>query len=165
MAQWQSKSVIGANLYAATDDPEFTPGTIVQGEDTGASGLGSAEFMYVQADEAIDATEVVIVDQLDMNASLAVANGVGPVGVALADLADTKYGWVQISGVAECKVATGFSAGAKPAYLTSTAGTIDDAVVVGDTIFGSRCLSAINTPSTGTAYVGLTRSFTTNESN
>ncbi len=159
MAQWQSQDTIGADLYAADSDQEFTLGTIVTAEDTDEDTLlGSADFMYVQADEAIDATEVVYIDQADMNANLAAADDIGPIGVAIADLADTEYGWVQISGKAECKVATGFAADAA-VYLTSTAGTVDDAVVSGDLIYGSRSLSDIGTPDTGTAYVGLNRSF------
>lgn len=158
MAQWQSKGAIGADLYAADTDQEFDLGTIVTAEDKSSEELGEAEFMYVQADEAIDATEVVYVDQADWNANLASANDIGPIGVAIADLADEEYGWVQISGKAEASVASGFAAG-NAVYLTGTAGTVDDAVVSGDMIYGSRSLSAIDTPNTGTAYIGLNRSF------
>jgi hypothetical protein len=159
MAQWQSQDTIGADLYAADSDQEFTLGTIVTAEDTSSEELGSADFMYVQADEAIDATEAVTIDQADFNANLAAANGIGPFGVAVADLADTEYGWVQISGKAEVSVASGFAAG-NTVYLTATGGTVDDAVVSGDIVYGSLSLSAIDTPNTGTAYIGINRSFT-----
>lgn len=158
MAEFQSKGAIGADLYTPSEDQEFTPGTMVTAEDKSTEELGEAKFMYVQANEAIDATEVVTIDQSDYGADLASANDIGPIGVAVADMASGEWGWVQCSGKAEAKVASGFAAGNR-CYLTSTAGTIDDAVVAGDIIYGSISLSALNTPNTGTAYVGLNCSF------
>jgi hypothetical protein len=162
MAQWQSQDTIGADLYAVDTTQEFTLGTIVTAEDKDTdSDLGAAEFMYVQGVASAEAASVVTIDQADYTTSLATANDVGIQGVCVAALVADTYGWVQISGKAECKVATGFAAGTV-AYLTSTAGTIDDAVVSGDLIYGSIGLTAIDTPNTGTAYVGLSRPFTTN---
>ena len=158
MATWQSQDTIGADLYASDADQAFTLGTIVTAEDKSSEELGSADFMYVQADEAIDRAAVVYIDQADYNANRASADDIGPIGVAVAGLTNEHYGWVQISGKAECKVAAGFAAGAT-VYLTATPGTVDDAVVSGDLIYSSRSLSAIDTPNTGTAYVGLNRSF------
>jgi hypothetical protein len=39
--------------------------------------------------------------------------------------------------------------------LTSTAGSVDDAVVAADKIDGARGASAIDTPTTGFAYINL----------
>lgn len=164
MAQWQSKGNIGADLYAVDDSPEFTLGTIVTAEDTGDSELGHGEFMYVEGVASAAVGSVCTIDPDGYALALADANAVGPIGVCVSALVADKYGWVQVSGVAECKVASGFTAD-KVAYLTGTAGTVDDAVVAGDEIYGSLSISAIDTPNTGTAYIYLNRSFVTNASN
>jgi hypothetical protein len=164
MTQWQSKGAIGADLYAVDDSPEFTLGTIVTAEDTGSSELGSGEFMYVEGVASAAVGSVVTIDPDGYACALATANAVGPIGACVSALVADKYGWVQVRGVAECKVAASFAAD-KVAYLTSTAGTVDDAVVAGDEIYGSLSISAIDTPNTGTAYIFLNRSFVTNASN
>jgi hypothetical protein len=165
MAQWQSKSAICADFYGVDTTQEFGLGTIVTGEDKDEDTYnGSGEFMYVQGVASAAAGSVLLVDPADYTTSLAVANDVGPVGAALAAIVANTYGWIQVQGKATCKVAASFAAGT-PAYLTATGGTLDDAVVAGDEVFGAVGLSAIDTPTTGQAYVYLNRSFVTNASN
>jgi hypothetical protein len=88
------------------------------------------EFVYVQADGAITAGDVVILtdgfqaDQLDTTSS---AGAIGDkVGVAKGTLADDDYGWVQVYGVASAvNAATGCAANAT-LNSTGTAGRVDD---------------------------------------
>lgn len=158
MSEYQTSSNIGHDLYAADATQEHTPGQIVMAEDKSSADLGVGEFIYAQANEAIDQYEAVLIDQADYGADLAVANGIGMFGVALTGLASGEWGWFQISGKATVLVASGFAAG-NLVYLTATAGTVDDAAVAGDIVYGSQSLSAIATPVAGAAYVGLNRSF------
>lgn len=67
---------------------------------------------------------------------LAVANGVGRIGVAMAAIVASSYGWYQIYGYnAAAKAITGGGCAAdKAIYLTSTPGSCDDVKVVGDGI-------------------------------
>ena len=71
------------------------------------------------------------------------------------------YGWYQISGkaVAKSKAA---NADNVAQYLTSTAGSCDDAVVAGDRIHGFISGSAVDTPSTGLIEIEMNYALTDN---
>jgi hypothetical protein len=86
--------------------------------------------------------------------SLATANDVGKLAVAMSANVANQYGWYQIYGKGAAKVLTGFVDNAD-CYLTATAGSVDDADVAGDYIRGMKGASAIDTPSTGLAEVEL----------
>ena len=81
---------------------------------------------------------------------------IGPVAFAMAATVANEYGWYQIGGKAVGKVAASFADNAD-CYLTSTAGTIDDADVAGDYIRRCKGASAIDTPSTGLAELEIAR--------
>lgn len=130
-------------------------GTIVTATDP---DLGTGEFIYLAGLASTVEGSVVVFNASDFSTKLAVANDIGPIATAMgATVASTK-GWYQISGKGVAKVATGFADNAN-CYLTATAGTIDDAVVAGDYVFGMKGASAIDTPSTGLAYVEMQRPF------
>lgn len=166
MAQWQTKSNIGIDLYAVDTDQTQALGTIVDAEDTDSSALGSGKFMYVAGSASTAAGSVVVCQPSTGTyvTDLAVANDVGLIGVAISEIVANTYGWVQVQGIATCNVAASFAAG-NVCYLTATDGTIDDAVVIGDEIYSSISCSAIDTPSTGKAYVYFNMPFVTNASN
>ena len=94
----------------------------------------------------------------------AVANGVGPLGVAVGALIAGDFGWVQVSGL--CLTAGAISGGGAAAgnavYLTGTAGLVDDVVVVGDLVNGA--LFTV-TESSAIAGVWLNYPSTSNASN
>lgn len=98
------------------------------------------EYVYVQANGAITANDVVILteayqaDQIDTTNS---AGAIGDkVGVAAATFADNDYGWVQIYGACTVNVATSCAANTK-LNTTATSGRIDDDATAGaETIFG-----------------------------
>lgn len=102
--------------------PEFELGTRMM-------GAAGKEYVYVQADGAITANDVVLIteafqaDQLDTTNSASAFGDM--VGVAGATFADNEYGWVQIKGA--CSVNVGTSCAANTAVnSTGTAGRVDD---------------------------------------
>lgn len=88
------------------------------------------EFVYVQADGAVTAGDVVILTEAFQADALDLTNSNGAigdkVGVAKGTLADNAYGWVQIYGVASAvNAATGATANTR-LNSTATAGRVDD---------------------------------------
>lgn len=69
----------------------------------------------------------------------AVANGKGPLGVAIGALVNTKFGWVQVAGLnlAAGAISGGDAAAGAALYLTATPGLLDDQFVDGDMLFGA----------------------------
>lgn len=141
-----------------------TLGLIVQAEDHGSNANGMGEFIYVKGVTSGATGAWVGINADDFTTTLAVANGIYPiVGVMIADLdAATDYGWVQIGGKAVGKALSGFADNAN-VYLTSTAGSVDDAVVAGDRVQNVKGASALDAPATGMAEFELSRSPYTND--
>jgi hypothetical protein len=133
---------------------DVTPlGTIIDAVDP---TYGAGEFIYLAGAANTVLGSVVVYNSDDFSTTLAAADAIGPVAVAMgATVASTK-GWYQISGKGVAKVLSGFADNAD-CYLTSTAGSIDDTLVAGDYISGMKGASAIDTPSTGLAEVELSR--------
>lgn len=122
---------------------------------------GAGEFIYLKGLDSTVVGSVVTYNTDDFSTTLAVADAIGPVAVAMAASVTGKYGWYQIQGKGVAKVLASFADNAN-CYLTSTAGSVDDAVVAGDYINGMKGASAIDTPSTGLAEVELSRPFVRN---
>lgn len=115
---------------------------------------GVGEFIYLKGVASTAVGSVVLINPDDWSTSLATANDVGKLGVAMSANVASQYGWYQIYGKGAAKVLTGFVDNAD-CYLTATAGSVDDADVAGDYIRGMKGASAIDTPSTGLAEVEL----------
>jgi hypothetical protein len=140
-----------------TSTTQMAPlGMIVLAEDQAATGYGVGEFIYLAgvASTAVGSW-VTIAD--NQTTALAVANGIGQVAVAMSANVASSWGWYQISGQAAGKVLVGFAATGSDAFLTGTAGSLDDADVAGDFVLGGVPLSAIGTPSGGLAEFQLNR--------
>ncbi len=131
-------------------------GTIIRATDAASTAYGAGEFIYLKGLDSTAVGEVVHYNSDDWSTTLAVADGVGPIAVAMSACVTGEFGWYQISGKGAALVLAGFADNAD-CYLTSTAGSIDDANVAGDYIRGMKGASAINTPSTGLAEVELSR--------
>lgn len=89
-------------------------------------GLGVASTAigsWVSFDEALATT-------------LLAANAVGRVGVAMAAIVASKYGWYQVYGK-NTAAACDTIADNKPCYIDGTNGRVDDAGVAGDLVFGA----------------------------
>lgn len=115
---------------------------------------GVGEFIYVKGVANGADGSVVLLAPDDWSISLATANDKGKIGVLRAALVANTFGWAQIYGKGYAKVLAGFADNGD-CYLTSTAGSVDDADVAGDFIRGMKGASAIDTPSTGMAEVEL----------
>ena len=116
---------------------------------------GPGEFIYLKGVASTVVGSVVTFNLDDGTTALAVANAVGPVAVAMSACdAATKFGWYQIYGKGVARVLSGFVDDAD-CYLTSTAGSVDDADVAGDYIRGMKGASAVGTPAANLAEVEL----------
>jgi hypothetical protein len=149
--------LIGAQDIATTSTTKkHELGTVVKAKDVASTAYGEGEFIYLQG---IGSTAVgswiTIID--NSVTALAVADAVGQVAVAMSANVASQYGWYQISGQAAGKVLTGFVSAGSDAFLTSTAGSLDDADVAGDFTLGAVPVSDIDTPSTGLAEFQLSR--------
>lgn len=125
-------------------------GTTRKAVDRGTNANGEGEFMYVKGctNGATGAWATINMD--DYTCTLAVADAVGPLGIMMAALSATSYGWVQVKGKAVGKCLAGFVDNAD-VYLTATAGSVDDADVAGDYVRNAKGASAVDGPATGMA--------------
>jgi hypothetical protein len=109
-------------------------GTIVRARDAGSTGYGEGEFIYVKGVANGAVASWAGYNSKTGATTLAAANGNYPLGVMVSTLdATTKFGWLQIRGRAVGKCLTEFADNGV-CYLTSTAGSIDDASVIGDVV-------------------------------
>lgn len=112
-------------------------GTIVQAKDVGSTAYGVGEFIYVKGVSSGATKKWAGYNSKTGATTLAVADGVYPIGVMVSDLDSTsKYGWLQIRGRAVGACLTSFADNGV-CYLTSTPGSVDDASVIGDVIHGA----------------------------
>ncbi len=94
---------------------------------------------------------------------LAVANGNYPLAVAMAAVdTTTKSGWYQISGIAVAKGLTSITHTSGFLALTSTAGSLDDASVIGDHVFNAHKTTTVHVVGTFTDTYAIQRPFSTN---
>lgn len=149
-------ALIGTQPIATTDTVQNHPlGTIVTADDpTYLAG----EFIYLKGVVDTVVGSVVTYNMDDGSTTLAVADAIGPVAVAMSINVASQYGWYQIQGKGVAKVLTGFADNAN-CFLTATAGSVDDTDVAGDFVSGMKGASAIGTPSAGLAEVELSRPF------
>ena len=68
-------------------------------------------------------------------------NAVGPVGIAMAAIVASTYGWYQVYGYNTIS-ASDTVAGAGALYIDGTAGRVDDADVAGDVVIGAYSTAA-----------------------
>ena len=117
-------------------------GTIRKAKDVGVTDYGEGEFIYVKG-VASGAVAAWCGYEVEAGAAggatiLAVADGNYPIGVMVSALdATTDFGWLQISGHCVAKCLTGFADNGV-VYLTSSAGSIDDASVIGDVVHNAK---------------------------
>lgn len=153
--------IMGVQPIAEVSTTQNHPlGLIVQAVDKGTNQNGVGEFIYVKGVSSGATGAWAHYNLDDGSTTLAVANGIGPLGIMMSTLdASTDYGWLQISGKAVGKALTGFADNGN-VYLTATAGSVDDAVVAGDFVSGAKGASALDGPATGMAEFELSRPFT-----
>lgn len=145
-----SGNLLGAVVARVSESAEFAVGTRHCDATTGK------EYLYVQADSGAvtGAGYVVLVDEsysADMIDTTNSASGFGQfVGVGVSAIPANQYGWVQVGGVADVRVAA--SAAANVALnTTSTAGQIDDNAASGAEVVDGIVLTTANGGSAGVA--------------
>lgn len=129
---------VGAQPIADVSTTQKHPfGTVVKAKDIGTTAYGAGEFIYVKG-VASGAIKAWAGYRAKAGLTiLAVADGIYPLGVMMSALdATTDFGWLQIKGRAIGKALTAFADNGT-VYLTSTAGSIDDASVIGDVVHGA----------------------------
>lgn len=133
MAYTIMTSLVGATPIAVSDtSARHAIGTIVEAIDP---TYGMGEFIYLNGLASTVVGSVVTFDQTNGVTKLAVANDRGPVAVAMSINIAAQFGWYQIAGASLPVIAAAVAVN-KPAYVTATAGSIDDAVVSTDKIDG-----------------------------
>jgi hypothetical protein len=99
---------------------------------------GQGEFVYVKGVSSGAAGLFASYNQESGVTALTVARTKGLVGVMMSTLdANTKFGWLQVRGVAQGQTAGDVGAGAT-VYSTATGGKVDDAVTAGDIVYGAN---------------------------
>lgn len=129
---------VGAQPIADVSTVQRHPfGTKVHAKDIGSTGYGEGEFVYVKGVSSGLAKCWAGYNNKTGATTLAVADGNYPIGVMMSALAaTTDFGWLQVRGRAIGKALTAFADNGV-VYLTGTAGSIDDASVIGDVVHGA----------------------------
>ena len=143
------------NSFVPTSDSYVEPvpyGTIVTATDP---TYGAGEFIFLKGAASTVVGSVVVYNSDDFSTTLAAANAIGPVAIAMSASVADKAGWYQIGGKAVVKAGT--VADDALVYLTATPGQVDDAVVAGDRVKNAKFASADGTPSAGLAEVEIQR--------
>ena len=161
MANWDIIGAYGGgqNIDETSTTQKFPLGLVVQGNDIDPdTGYGVGEFIYAKGVASTVVGSVALIDTNGWTTSLGTANDIGQLGCSMSINVANQFGWYQITGNG---VAKGLASllDNKAVYVTSTAGSIDDAVVSGDLIFGMSTVSALDTPSSGLALVSLARPY------
>lgn len=101
------------------------------------------EYIYLQGIGSTVAGSWVSFDEAHLT-TLTVANAKGRIGVAMAAIVASRYGWYQIYGknTIALSISGGSQADNTQCFLTSTAGRVDDVDVATDLIAGAMCRGA-----------------------
>lgn len=132
-------------------------GTIVRAID---QDVGMGEFIYLKGVAHCEVGSWLHYNADDFSTTKAVADGVGPLAIAVGSLVADTYGWCQIGGKASGLASTSFADNGN-CYLTALVGEVDDTVVDGDYIRNAKGASTITTA--GLADFEIARPFTTND--
>ena len=113
------------------------------------------EYIFLSGASSMAAGDAVLYDEA-FAATRSLQATQGPLAVAMAAVdATTDYGWFQIWGRATVNVLASFADNGD-VFTTSTAGSLDDSGAGAEEyVFGAVGRSAIDTPSTGKAYIQL----------
>lgn len=153
-------ALIGQPINEASTVQRHALGTIIRAKDP---TYGAGEFIYLKG-----VGSTVVGDWVGYSPALgttvrAVANGNYPLAVAMAACnTTTKFGWYQISGVAQANGLTSITHTTGFLWLTGTAGSVDDASVIGDAIINARKTTTVHVVGTFLDTYNINRPFTMN---
>jgi hypothetical protein len=108
-------------------------GTIVPCKDP---DYGAGEFIYMKGVASCAIRNWVTLNHDDGSVTRLVADQIGAVGVAMATLTASYWGWFQIAGKAIGSCLTSFADNGR-VYITGTAGSVDDASVAGNYVWNA----------------------------
>jgi hypothetical protein len=152
MAYHWTDTIVGLTPVTTVDtEQKFPIGTLAKAYD---SAYGEGTFIYLPGVASVVAGDVVAYDTDAGTTTRAVAATRGPVAVAMAAVVAATYGWFQVRGAAVVSCAGAVVAGT-PAYLTATAGEVDDAVTAGSLVDGMVFKTADGTPAAGFAIAQI----------
>jgi hypothetical protein len=142
--------VIPQGIADTSTTQKLELGKRVFARDNASTAYGTGEFIYLKGVASTAVGSWVHYNADDFSTVLAVANGIGPVAVAMSANVASQYGWYQIHGKAVGKALASYADNGL-VWLTSTDGSVDDAVADGDMVHLAKGASAVDTPSTGLA--------------
>ncbi len=140
---------IGASGSEIRQEAQLAAPTLATIDDTALFDVGSLyrapdgkEYVYVQGIASTilgDWLQFTVTSTAGSTTTRAVANGKGPLGVAMGAIEAGKFGWVQVAGLnlAAGAISGGDAGAGNPVYLTATPGLLDDVFVDGDMVFGA----------------------------
>lgn len=143
MAYIVNEARIGVQPVSEKSTTQKHPlGTVVQVND---ATYGDGLVMYVKGAASVESKEWCTWDQHNGAIVRGAANGKGTVGITIATLTASYYGWIARKGVFSGQCLTQFADNGK-VFFTGTAGAVDDASVAGDLISGAvgRSLTGVD---------------------
>jgi hypothetical protein len=149
-------------VYPASAKPRIPGNLLGKIVDATDPTYGNGEFIFLKG-----VGSTAIGDWVGYSPALgtsvrATANGTYPLAVATAACdTTTKYGWYQISGIARANGLTSITHTSGFLALTGTAGSLDDASVIGDHVFNARKTATVHVVVTFLDTYNINRPFTT----
>lgn len=165
MATWNimTAGLIGAQPIATKSSTQkHNLGTIVQAND---ATLGQGEFIYLKGVASTAVGDWI--GYFPNGTSIrAVANGTYPLAIAMTtNTTTTSFAWYQISGTANANGLTSITTTSGFLWLTGTAGSVDDASVIGDAVLNARKTATVHVVGTFLDQYAIMRPFCTNRVN
>jgi hypothetical protein len=153
---WTSNGnfLLGQAIAERSATKRHDTGTIVHCKD---ETYGAGEFIYMKGVASCAIRNWVTLNHDDGTVTRLVADAIGAVGVAMATLTASYWGWFQISGKAIGSCLTLFADNGR-VYITATAGSVDDASVAGNYVWNALGAS-LTTVSSGVADFELNRPY------
>lgn len=165
MTTWtvNENTLIGQAIDTASTTQAHPLGMVIRAKD---ATYGMGEFIYLKGVASTAIGDWVGYSPAIGTSVRAVANGNYPLAVAMAACdTTTKFGWYQISGTAAANGLTSITHSSGFLWLTGTAGSVDDASVIGDAVLNARKNTTVHVVGTFLDYYNINRPFCTNRVN
>jgi hypothetical protein len=153
--------LIGAQAIATKSTTQkHNLGQIIQAYD---STYGQCEFVYLKGVASTVVGSWVGYSPALGTSVLATANGTYPLAVSMTtNTTTTSFAWYMISGTCQALGLTSITHTSGFLALTGTAGSLDDASVIGDHVFNARKTTAVHVVGTFLDTYNIARPFSTN---
>jgi len=161
MAFYITTPILGAQgIHEKSTTQKHGLGEIVQAKD---STYGVGEFVYLKGVGSTAVGSWVGYSPALGTSVLAAASGAYPLAVSMTtNTTTTSYAWYQISGVAQALGLTSITHSSGFLALSGTAGSLDDASIIGDHVFNARKTTTVHVVGTFLDTYNIARPFCTN---